>query len=274
LAIKNIYKLLILDIDGTILDKNGEISKTDLQALTQVRSIGIGISLCTGRAAGSCRQILSMLSLKGLHIFCDGALVCDSNQSEEIYVKPINEGLLKQVCKQAAEHNLPIELYSSSSLFIENETWITDVQRKFFNIDPQIVDFNSIFDKERIIKGGLIISSPEEETRTLAFSAKFKDELYFSWARTPAFPKTSFINITAAGVSKGNALEALTNYLGLKLSEVMAMGDGYNDITLLSKAGFSVAMQNAPDALKSEADYITANVEQSGVAQAIHKFLI
>jgi 5-amino-6-(5-phospho-D-ribitylamino)uracil phosphatase len=274
LAIKNQIKLLVLDIDGTILDKHGNISETDFQALEEVRRKGIAVSLCTGRAAGSCKQILNRLSLDGLHVFCDGALVCNSDFDREVYVKPIQQDLLKRVCKKAAEYNLPIELYSSSTLFIEHETWITNIQRKFFGIDPRVISFNSISERERIIKGGLIISSPEEEARTSAFSAEFKDELFFSWARTPAYPCTNFINITAAGVSKGAALEALTYHLGLKLEEVMAIGDGNNDLTLLSKAGFSVAMQNAPDELKSVADYITAGVEQSGVAQAIRKFLI
>jgi 5-amino-6-(5-phospho-D-ribitylamino)uracil phosphatase len=261
-------------LDGTIVDKDGNISDNDLQALGQVRRMGINVSLCTGRAAGSCKQILNKLSLDGLHVFCDGALVCNSTQDLEVYSKPIEKELLKRVCKAAAARKLPLELYSSSTLFIEHETWITDVQRKFFNIDPQVVNFNSVASKERIIKAGLIISSPEEETRTSEFSNQFQEELYFSWARTPAYPKTNFINITATGVSKGSALQALTTYLGLELANVIAIGDGNNDVTLLSTAGFSIAMQDAPDELKSVADYVTANVEQSGVAQAINKFLI
>jgi 5-amino-6-(5-phospho-D-ribitylamino)uracil phosphatase len=274
LAINNQIKLLVLDLDGTILDKHGNISDTDFKVLEKVRSKGIAISICTGRAAGSCKQILNRLSLDGLHVFCDGALVCNVDFDREVLVKPIQPELLKRICKKAAEYNLPIELYSSSTLFIEHETWITNVQRKFFGIEPHVSSFDSVIEKERIIKCGLIITSPEEETRTQALSAGFKDDIYFSWARTPAYPMTNFINITAAGVSKGAALEALTTYLGLRLEEVMAIGDGNNDLTLLSKAGFSVAMQNAPDEVKSVADYVTAGVEQSGAAQAIQKFLI
>jgi Cof subfamily protein (haloacid dehalogenase superfamily) len=217
---------------------------------------------------------LDKLELDGFHVFCDGALVCNSKQDQEIYVKPILPDVLERACANASRHDLSIELYSASTLFIDHETWITDIQRKFFGIDPKLVNFSSIFSTERIVKGGLAVSSSEEESRAKAFSSKFKDELYFSWARTPAYPQTNFINITSAGVSKGKALEALTAYLGLKLDEVMAVGDGHNDISLLSTAGFSIAMQNAPDELKVVADHITANVEESGVAEAINKFLI
>jgi Cof subfamily protein (haloacid dehalogenase superfamily) len=274
LIIKNQYKLLVLDIDGTILDKHGNISETDFRALQEIRRSGIGISLCTGRAAGSCTQILGKLSLGGLHIFCDGALVCDSSQKTEIYVKPISEEILRLICIKASDYHLPIELYSSTNLYIENETWISDIQRNFFGIYPRVVKFDSIFTRQRIIKAGLIVSSPEEDDRARSLGEELKDELYFSWARTPAYPGMSFINITTLGVSKGEALEILAAHLKIGLEDVMAFGDGSNDISLLKKAGFSVAMENAPDELKSVADFITSNVEQSGVARALSKFLL
>ena len=78
----------------------------------------------------------------------------------------------------------------------------------------------------------------------------------------------------APGVSKGRALEALASYLGISLAEVMAIGDGINDIPLLSVAGLAIAMGNAPDEVKAVADYITLDVDHSGVAAAIEKFLL
>jgi 5-amino-6-(5-phospho-D-ribitylamino)uracil phosphatase len=266
--------LLVLDIDGTILDKYGNISEADFLALREIRRRGIGISLCTGRAAGSCKQILDKLLLGGLHIFCDGALVCDSSQNTEIYVKPLSVETLKSICIKASDYHLPIELYSSTNLYIENETWVSEIQKNFFGIFPHVVKFDTIYTSQRIIKAGLIVSSPEEEARARSLGEELKNNLYFSWARTPAYPGMSFINITTSGVSKGEALEVLTSHLKIGLDEVMAIGDGSNDISLLLKAGFSIAMDNAPDELKSVADYITLNVEQSGVAQALNRFLL
>jgi hypothetical protein len=75
-------------------------------------------------------------------------------------------------------------------------------------------------------------------------------------------------------VSKGRALEALASYLGIPLAEVMAIGDGINDIPLLSLAGLAVAMGNASDEVKAVADYVTLDVDHSGVAAAIEKFLL
>ena len=98
--------------------------------------------------------------------------------------------------------------------------------------------------------------------------------LQFTRTVTPVVPGLSFINITAPEVAKGKALQALASCLDIRTDEIMAVGDGTNDIPLHSAAGLGVAMQNAPDELKSVADYITADIEQSGVAQAVQKFLL
>jgi len=80
--------------------------------------------------------------------------------------------------------------------------------------------------------------------------------------------------VVAPEVSKGKALEALTLHLGILLSEVMAVGDGTNDITLLAKAGLAVAMDNAPDEVKAVADHIAPDVDQNGLAAAVERFLL
>ena len=102
----------------------------------------------------------------------------------------------------------------------------------------------------------------------------FDDICHFSRARTPAYPGVDFINVVAPGVSKGKALEVLASHLGVDRSEVIAVGDGINDISLLAAAGMAVAMGNAPDEVKAVADYITFDVAQSGLAAAINKFLL
>jgi HAD superfamily hydrolase (TIGR01484 family) len=106
------------------------------------------------------------------------------------------------------------------------------------------------------------------------FYARFEGSLHVSLARSPAFPGVEFANVVAPDVSKGRALEALSLYLGISLSEVMAVGDGTNDLTLLSQAGLAVAMDNAPDEVKAVADHITLDVEQNGLAAAIERFLL
>ena len=114
----------------------------------------------------------------------------------------------------------------------------------------------------------------EEAAKAKHFCRHFEDSLHFSWARTPAYAGVDFINVLAPEVSKGKALEALALYLGVAMSDVMAVGDGPNDIPLLSAAGLAVAMGNAMDELRAVADYVTLDVKHSGLAAAVEKFLL
>ena len=98
-------------------------------------------------------------------------------------------------------------------------------------------------------------------------------KLHLSRAKTPAYPDVEFINILAPGVSKGKALEKLAVHLKVPLSQIMALGDGTNDVSLLITAGLGVAMGNAADEVKAVADYVTLDVGHSGLATALEKFL-
>jgi hypothetical protein len=263
-----------VDIDGTLLDKNGAISAEDKKALARARDLGIQVSLSTGRVMQACLRIINQLSLDGYHIFSDGALVASPEKGEEVYVKPISEELVRQIVEFAHRHEISLDLYSATNFFAERETWATEIRRQFFNLQPTITDFSGLWQKERIIKGTLVVRSPEERAKAESFCLHFKSSLSFSWTKTPAYPEVDFINVIALDVSKGKALEALASYLGIALTEVIAIGDGPNDISLLSMAGLAIAMDNAPDELKAVADYVTLDVDHNGVAAAVKKFLL
>lgn len=271
---RNRYKLLVVDIDGTLIGKDGTISAEDREALAKVRHLGIKVSLSTGRVTQACLGVINHLSLDDYHIFFDGALVSNPIQGREVYVKPISEELVRQLVEFVHLNEISLDLYSATHYFVERETWASDIRRQFFGIEPTVVDFTRLWERERIIKGGLATSSPEEAAKARSFCLHFSDSLHFSLARTPAYPSVDFYNIVAREVSKGKALEVLASHLGVSMSEVIAIGDGTNDVSLLSTAGLAIAMENAPEEVKTIADYITLDVDRSGVAAAIHRVLL
>ena len=257
------YKLLIVDIDGTLVCKDGTISAADREALAEVRRSGVQVSLSTGRVAQSCLGIIEELSLDGHHIFFDGALVGDADGGEEVYAQPLNGEVVKLAIEFVRSNDIYLELYTSARYFVERETWSATVHREFFGIEPTVMGFATLCDKERIIKGELFASSPQEEAEAKSFQNQFDGRLRFSWAMTPAYPGAHFVNVLAPGVSKGKAAEALVSHLGISMSEVIAIGDGTNDIPLLSSAGLAVAMGSARDEVKAVTDYVTLDVEHS-----------
>ena len=268
------YRLLVVDIDGTLLDKNANISAEDKDALSRVREAGLQVSLSTGRVVLAALPYINQLSVDAYHMFFDGALVYNPEKDEEVYVEPIGKDLVRQMIDFSRQVGLDFDLYSATHFFAERETWATDIRRDFFKLEATIVDFTEIWQKERMIKGTLVVRTDEEKSKANDFYLHFKDRLNFSWTITPAYPNIDFINVIAHDVSKGKALEALTSFLGISLSEVIAIGDGVNDIPLLSSAGIAIAMDNASNELKAVADYVTLDIDHSGVAVAIREFLL
>ena len=272
--INNLYKLLAVDVDGTLVGKDGTISVEDREALAKAGDLGIQVSLSTGRTAQGCLRIINYLSLDGHHIFFDGALVSNPEQGEEVYVQPISKAVVRQTVEFAHWHKIDLELYSTIRYFSERETWSTNAHRQFFGVEPAIVDFSELWERETIIKEGLVVSIPQQAANARSFCRQFGDSLHFSRARTPAYPGIDFINIVAPEVSKGEALGALASYMGISLSEVIAIGDGANDIPLLTSAGLAIAMGNASDEVKAVADYVTLDIDHSGLAAAVNRFLL
>jgi len=265
---------LVVDIDGTLVNSSGDISVRDREAIARTRDSGISVSLSTGRGVQATLSIIKQLSLDSYHMYCDGALVSSPSTGQEIHVRPISQAVVRQMAEFTRQHEINLELFTVTHYFVERETWSTEAHRQFFGVYPTIVDFTELWAKERVIKGGLVTTTPRESARAEAFRRHFDSDLHFSWARTPVFPGVDFVNILSPGVSKGKALEALVSHLGVSLAEVIAIGDGTNDISLLASAGTSVAMGNAPDEVKAVADHVTLDVDHSGLAAAIDRFLL
>jgi Cof subfamily protein (haloacid dehalogenase superfamily) len=261
-------------VDGTLVNKQGEIADTDRLALAEAQKAGIIISLCTGRVISACSRILDKLKLKGPHIFFDGAVVYDITLKKAVYEQPIPPEIVNYVCELAVQDNIPLDLFSFSTYFATEMSWRTELRRKLFGIEAKVADFRTLWKRENIIRGGIILNTQEDKKRAEDFGLKIRESLNLSWSTIPNYPQHHFINVLHKGVSKGKALEALVAHLGISMSEVIAIGDGTNDISLLSAAGLAIAMQNAPDSLKSQADHLTADVENCGVAEAIGNFLL
>lgn len=266
-------KLLVVDIDGTLFITAGAISHEDRAALAEVWRRGIRVALCSARPIQAGRKIIDELELDGYHMFFDGALVSDPHTGEEVYIRTIDRSLVGEAVEFVHRSNIIFDLFSATDYFAEKESWVTDIRRDYFGILPTIIDFARLPEDEKMIKGTLVVCSREEKAAADRFRRHFDGRLTLSVSKTPAYPDIDYINVLAPGVSKKSALDALVGHLGISLEQVMAIGDGVNDVPVLSSVGLAVAMGNAPEEVKAVADYVTLDANHSGVAQAINKFL-
>ncbi len=268
------YKLLVIDLDGTLVNRSGDVSDRDRQVLAQAAAAGVKVALSTGRVARACLRIMNLLSLDGYHIFYDGALVSDPHQNKEVYAREIDKDVVRRAVEFSRKNDTYLELYSSENFFAEKTNWSDDIHRRFFKVAPNIVNFDGIWERERIIKAELLVHDSDEAAKADSFKKEFDGSLNFSIARSPAYPGIDFVNIISPGVSKGEALKALVSFLDIPMNEVIAIGDGLNDISLLEVAGTAVAMGNAFPEVKAVADHITLDVEDSGVAAVVERLVL
>ncbi len=270
----NPYKLVVIDIDGTLLIKADDISAENKAALAELKRRGIAVSLCSGRAIQAARSVISQLEIDGYHIFFDGALVTDLAGLDHVYIKTIEPDLIQRAVGFAREHSIIMDLFTATGYYAESESWVTDIRREYFKISPTLIDFSRLPDGERVVKGTLVVRSAAEKAGAEEFRREFSRELHLSLTKTPAYPDADFINVIAPGVSKRTALDALTRRMGITLEQVMAIGDGPNDVPILAAVGLGVAMGNAPADVKACARHVTGDVEHNGVAQAIKEFVL
>jgi 5-amino-6-(5-phospho-D-ribitylamino)uracil phosphatase len=265
--------LLVTDIDGTLLNKKGEIAPRDRAAVQRLLDAGISVSVSTGRAIKASAPVLAELGLGGYHVYFDGALVADPFHGHEVYVEPLSPEVVRETVEFARKNGPSLELFTTTGYYSEHESWSTRIRHEFFHIDATIGDLSGIWKSERIIKETMVVLQSEDKAKARAFAEHFKDRLIFTWTTTPAYPDADFVNVLTPTVSKGRALKALADFKKIPLSHIAVIGDGVNDIPMLKEAGLSIAMGNAPANVKAAANRVTIDVEECGFAAAIEQLL-
>ena len=267
------YKLLVLDVDGTLVGRGSHASPGVTEAITKAKEKGVAVALGTGRASEACYHLLKQLHLDKLHIFFDGAAVVDWPSNDIIFLQALPPRAAKRLIELAREYDLFLEIYAHDFYFIERDGCLAERQREKLKIDPLMTDLMTLVGRIKIVKGQVLATNHDEKLRAEELSQKMAPYCKMSWSFDRS-NNTYFINAVARSVSKGESLRNVVDYLGIDLSQVIAIGDSFNDLPVFQIAGLSIAMGNASDSLKELADWVAPSVENDGVAVAIEKFIL
>ncbi|MBI4300448.1 MAG: HAD family phosphatase [Chloroflexi bacterium] len=267
------FRLLVADLDGTLIGRNSAVSPRSKEAVSRLRQSGIRFSVCTGRMPIACAGILRELNLDLLGIFGNGALVGSPFTAQEIFCLPIDRTVAQDAVRFSRHTGMSIELYTREGCFVDARTGATELHASIQGIEPQVADLLDLVAHDKIIKASLVATTSEEKATTRRFGEEFKGRLALGFAKHPAYPGTDLINVTHPDVSKGRALAVLCRHLGVAREEVVAIGDGANDVPLLEAAGYGIAMGDAPPELKAVARCATLSVDEDGFAVAVEKLL-
>lgn len=261
------YKLIALDIDGTLKKSNNEVSKVTLDALMTAQKKGVKIVLASGRPTYGMRHDAKALKLDefgGFLLSFNGARVASVSDDKPIHFKTLSVDDAKAIYDRAQEFNLACMTYGADCIITENDN------DQYVQVESNINDIpiKKVEDFKASLTGPvnklLLTGDPDYVASILdEFKAPFGDNL--SIYRSAPF----FIEVMTAGVDKAAAMEVLKNHLGIEREEIIAFGDGYNDKPMIEYAGTGVCMANGVDELKAASDYITLSNDEDGIVHAL-----
>lgn len=266
------YKLIALDMDGTLLNSQKKVSERNKQAIKAAEKKGVKVVLASGRPAEGLRYYLEELELlkeDDYVLSFNGGLAQKAKSGEAISRTVLKGRDLKYIYKIAQDLNINIHAFSEKSgLITPKISKYTEVEAEINKINTTIVDFQTIEDDENITK--VMMIDPEEILDKAI--EKLPKEVYEKYTVLRSTPY--FLEFMNKEVDKGKGLKKLAETLGIKREEVIAMGDAGNDLSMIKYAGLGIAMENGFSEVKENADFITKSNDEDGVAYAIEKFVL
>ncbi len=265
------YKLVAIDMDGTLLQSNHTISDGSKQAIDAIRDKGVKVVIATGRPLDGVRSYIKELDMTTDedYVICFNGALVQSIASENIVGRTVLKGEdLHYVYDIAKNLGLNIQAFSTKGCIAPKMSKYTEVECKLNGIDCHIVDFNDIDNNEDIIKI-MIIDEPEVLDEAIP---KLPKELYTKFTVVRSMP--FFLEFSAPNANKGEGLEKLAHHLNIKQDEIISIGDAGNDAHMIEYAGMGVAMGNAFDEIKQIAQFITKSNDDEGVAHALTELVL
>ncbi len=246
------YKVLILDLDGTIIPQgfDGPPTSRVASAIASARN-KIHIGVATGRPLFLVKHILDPLKLSGLCMFNNGVQIYDPEKNEIIKEFPLPKSALPKIMRVLHHHKEEILFFDGKS----------DVEHGLNNLPDTVFSIYLPKAPERLVD--III----HELRAIPHIEAHK---MLSWKDKNMFS----IEVTSDQATKLHGIVEITKILHVKKEEVIGVGDSYNDFPLLMASGLKIAMGNAAPELKEIADFVAPPVEEDGVATIIEKFIL
>lgn len=271
--LKKPIKLIVSDVDGTLVDTDKHISDVTVQAMKEAMAEGIAVAVASGRAFGEMGEVLQRLPEIEEYICSNGAVVVEQKhgQSKVIFRQSFSneEGLW--LMDQLLPFDVYIEAYGGKDIF-----GTADEMEEFAaNLSPHLISLMKASRtmvpnlRDYIVETGMDLEKIQlfygTEEKKQAILKHFEGDDRFTIIQS----SEGNLEFVQPGISKGRAVAALANELGITADEVMTIGDSNNDLTMLAYAGVSFAMANGEATTKATAKYLAPTNDEDGVAQVV-----
>ena len=260
-------KLIALDLDNTLLEKDLTIADRTLELLKKCADKGIEIVIATGRLFYSAEKYAKQIGPKTKVLCYNGCLVTEADGTV-LFKAELTPEIMRKIADFAKDHGLYSQFYLDHKILVEEVCDGTTIDPDLANTTAVEVGDFATYEFTPSPKA-MIVAEPKDVP---IYEAKLKSEQDKDTYIAQSQPY--LIEIMPDNINKAHSLEILCNKLGIKKEEVMACGDNTNDAEMVIWAGLGVAMANAVDSLKEVAEYVCENERSYGVAEAIEKFCL
>lgn len=281
------FRLLALDLDGTLLDDRGVVSPENARALRLAQQAGVQLVLCTGRGlSDACMFNDELLVPADWAVTANGADVRAFSDNLPVFSCGLDEALCSALSKVCRQFDGEPCFYTNENMYYgDSLKGFIDSLRRFghqtdflelehYHYIPNEEAMQALIARERgrVTKAILYHNNPAAVDCMIDMLER---DGRFELAPSSMFGgRLKNVEVNRAGVHKGSGLAALANYLGCGMEQVLAIGDSDNDVTMLQMAGLGVAMENAAPHIRQTADAITASNTAHGVAHAVTQYIL
>lgn len=271
------YRLLALDVDGTLLDPAGLLRPTVRDAVLAVQHRGVRVVLCTGRRFRTARPLAQDLQLDGPIVVHNGALVKDLATGQTLHHQYMPDTLYQQALDLLRRRSTPMACVDAFQEHIDIITEPVERAHPFQRLyltdrlaECRIVDDMTQPPPHGVLRMSLMADDSSLRALYLRLSAHLGTEAQVYLLMNKSYPG-SILEVLQGGVSKWQALAHIAQEAGIAVDDIVAVGDDHNDVDMLRHAGLGIAMGNAPDAVKAAADMVTESNADDGLVQALRR---
>lgn len=262
------FRLLVVDIDGTLLTSTRDITPRALAALRTAQRLGVRVCLATGRMWRSAEPYFRRAGADPPAILYNGGLVYDFH-TDTVLRRVVLAYDQARAVLELLRHFPTVQphVYVDDRVYTARPNEYTEQYRRKDNLQVEEVGDLVAFLQSDPMK--ILIIGPRPDLLTVVERIK-----HLPMPINTVFSDDTFLEILPQGSSKGVALRWVARHLQIPISRVMGVGDQVNDLEMIRVAGFGVAMGNAPEEVKALADFVTATNDEDGVAKVIEQFVV
>lgn len=287
------YKLVAVDLDGTMLDSYGQVTENTKAVIQKTIEKGIDVIIASGRPIDSIKTIAKEIGSNKYFIAGNGALIYDIQKNEVLYEKYMKKEKVLEIIKICEENSITYNVYTDKTILATSLKYNVlyyhkenlkkqEDKRTHINIVENMYEYIQKMKEEKFLKITICDDSKTVFQSIIRKLEKIKDIEILDVSHmsrkvieqgTEEIPiEYYYTEISSKDVDKWYAIEFLMQKLNLKKEEVIAIGDNVNDKKMIEQAGLGIAMGQSMPQLKELADYVTSSNTEEGVAIAIEKF--